>query len=255
MVERAAAHDVAGRDPSRSALLFRVSKLGQGRMPHVGSEAVDEAGVRLLRRWIAALQEAPIEAAARDARAADKSALSRGDVDRLLTSTTGALDLLAALETMAEPARKDAIRKALERPPGLVRDLFESFEPPSQRRERLGLSIKPEKILGLKGDAERGRALFANPGLQCAKCHRVQPGKDTVGPDLSKIAAKYNRAQLLESILEPSKTIDPNFVAWIVQLKSGDVLNGIIAARSDTEIVLRDADKETKVALSAIERR
>ncbi|HVE42503.1 MAG TPA: PQQ-dependent sugar dehydrogenase [Planctomycetota bacterium] len=246
---------IAGGDPSRSALLFRVSKLGQGRMPHVGSEAVDEAGVRLLRRWIASLQEAPIEAAARDARAADKSALARGDVDRLLTSTTGALDLLAALETMAEPARKEAIRKALERPPGLVRDLFEAYEPPSQRRERLGLSIKPEKILSLNGDVERGRALFANPGLQCAKCHRVQPGKDTVGPDLSKIAAKYNRAQLLESILEPSKTVDPNFVAWIVQLKSGDVLNGIIAARTDTEIVLRDADKDTKVALSAIERR
>jgi putative heme-binding domain-containing protein len=246
---------VAGGDPSRSALLFRVSKLGQGRMPHVGSDAVDEAGVRLLRRWIASLEKAPLEAAAQDARAADRSALARGDVDRLLASPTGALDLLGALDTMPEAARKEAIRKALERPPGMIRDLFECFEPPSQRRERLGLSIKPEKILGLKGDAERGRALFANPGLQCAKCHRVQPGKDTVGPDLSKIAAKYNRAQLLESILEPSKTIDPNYVAWIVQLKSGDVLNGIIASRSDTEFVLRDADKETKVTLSSVERR
>src|SRR6185503_11226965 len=122
-------------------------------------------------------------------------------------------------------------------------------------RERLGLSIKPEKILALKGDAERGRALFANPGLQCAKCHRVQPGKETVGPDLSKIAAKYTRAQLLESILEPSKTVDPNFVAWIVQLKSGDVLNGIISSRTDAEIVLKDAEKETRVPLSSIERR
>jgi putative heme-binding domain-containing protein len=246
---------VAGGDPSRSALLFRVSKLGQGRMPHVGSEAVDEAGVGLLRRWIASLPEAPLEAAARDARSADRSALTRGDLDRLLSTTTGALDLLAALETMAEPARKEAIRRALERPPGLVRDLFETFEPPSQRRERLGLSIRPERILGLKGDAGRGRALFANPALQCAKCHRVQPGKETVGPDLSKIGAKYNRAQLLESILEPSKTIDPNYVAWIVQLKSGDVLSGIISSRTETEIVLRDAEKETKVPESAIERR
>src|SRR6185503_21088728 len=64
---------VAGGDPSRSALLFRVSKLGQGRMPHVGSEAVDEAGVRLLRRWIASIPEAPIESAAQEARAADRS--------------------------------------------------------------------------------------------------------------------------------------------------------------------------------------
>jgi putative heme-binding domain-containing protein len=246
---------VAGGDPSRSALLFRVSKLGQGRMPHVGSETVDEAGVRLLRRWIAQLPEAPIESAALASRAADRSALTRSDFGRLLSTTTGALDLLAALDDLSEPIRKEAIKRALEQPPGLVRDLFETYEPPSQRRERLGLSIRPEKILALKGDAARGRAMFSNPGLQCSKCHRVEAGKETVGPDLSKIGAKYNRAQLLESILDPSKTIDPKFIASILQLKSGDVLSGIVVSTTDKELVLRDADKETRVPLSAIERR
>jgi putative heme-binding domain-containing protein len=246
---------VAGGDPSRSALLFRVSKLGQGRMPHVGSEVVDEAGVRLLRRWIAQLPEAPIESAAQAARAADRSALSRNDLGRLLSTPTGALDLRAALDEMEEPARKDAIKRALEQPPGLVRDLFEAYEPPSQRRERLGLSIRPEKILGLKGDVARGRALFANPSLQCAKCHRVEAGKETVGPELSKIGAKYNRAQLLESILEPSKTIDPKYFASILKLKSGDVLSGIVVSTTDKEYVLRDADKETRIPLEAVERR
>jgi len=246
---------VSGGDPSRSALLFRISKLGQGRMPHVGSDAVDEAGVRLIRKWIASLPEGPIEPAARDARAADKSALSRNDFDRLLSSTTGALDLLAALDTLPEATRKDAIKRALERPPGMVRDLFEAFEPASQRRERLGTSIKPERILGLKGDLERGRVLFANPGLQCAKCHRVQAGPETVGPELSKIGAKYTRAQLLESILEPSKTIDPKYIASIIQTKSGDVLSGIVVGISDKEFVLKDAEKETRIPLSSVERK
>jgi hypothetical protein len=108
------AYIVSGRDPSRSALLFRMSKLGQGRMPHIGSDAVDEAGVRLIRRWIAGLKETPCEAAAQSARAADKSALSRNDLGRLLSSTSGALDLLEALETMPAAARQEAIRKALE---------------------------------------------------------------------------------------------------------------------------------------------
>src|SRR6185436_2176459 len=129
------------------------------------------------------------------------------------------------------------------------------YEPPSQRRERLGLSIRPEKILGLKGDVARGRALFANPSLQCAKCHRVEAGKETVGPELSKIGAKYNRAQLLESILEPSKTIDPKYFASILKLKSGDVLSGIVVSTTDKEYVLRDADKETRIPLDAVERR
>ncbi len=245
---------VCGGDPSRSALLFRVSKLGQGRMPQVGSEAVDEAGVRLLRRWIAARPEAPCEEAARDARAANRSALSKNDFDRLLSSTTGALDLRAALETLPEPARKEAVRKALGLPPGMVRDLFETFEPPAQRRERLGLTFKPERILELKGDADRGRAMFANPALQCVKCHRIGAGAETVGPDLSKIAVKNTRAQLLESILEPSKKVDPKYAASILQTKSGDVLSGIVISKTETDLVLKDADKETRLALGSVER-
>ncbi|MBI3857199.1 MAG: PQQ-dependent sugar dehydrogenase [Planctomycetes bacterium] len=230
-------------DPSRSALLFRVAKLGQGRMPHIGSDVVDEAGVRLLRRWIAAMPAS-----------GGRQPAAETEVDRLLGSTTGALDLLATLDKLPEAKRAEAIRKALGLPPGLVRDLFENFEPPSQRRERLGLSIKPEKILGLKGDVERGRAIFAAPTLQCAKCHRVQAGPETAGPELSKIGAKYNRAQLLESILEPSKLIDPKFAAMIVQTKSGDVINGIVLSKTDAELVLRDAEKETRLKMSAVER-
>ena len=245
---------VCGRDPSRSALLFRMAKLGQGRMPHIGSDAVDEAGVRLIRRWIASLKEAPCEAAAQASRASDKAALSRNDFGRLLSTTTGALDLLEALETLPAPARQEAIRKALELPPGLIRDLFETYEPPSHRRVRLGLSIQPEKILSLKGDVARGRAIFAAPTLQCSKCHRVGEGKETVGPDLSKVATKYKAPQILESILEPSKLIDPKYAAVILQTKSGDVLSGIVASKSETELVLRDAEKETRLALAAVEK-
>lgn len=248
-------HLVSGGDPSRSALAFRMAKLGQGRMPHLGSEVVDDQGVRLISRWIASLPPSPVEPAAQSARAADREALARGDVKRLLETTTGALDLLQALDAMAPAARKDAIALALAKPPGLVRDLFESFEPAAQRRERLGTSVKPERILGLKGDAARGRLIFQLPTLQCSTCHRVQEGKETLGPDLSKIGAKYPRTQLLESLLDPSRTIDPKYGASILQTKSGDVLSGIVVSQTDQELVLRDAEKETKLPLGSIERR
>jgi putative heme-binding domain-containing protein len=251
---------VCGGDPSRSVLLFRISKLGQGRMPHIGSEAVDGRGVELIRRWIASLPETPCDAASKPARSRDQAAVDhvRGgdpkECDVLLSTTTGALDLLGGLATFPEAVRKEAVRRALERPPGGIRDLFEAFEPPSQRRERLGLSIPPEKILKLKGDAERGRAMFAGTMVQCSKCHRVQAGPETLGPELSKIGAKYNRAQLLESILEPSKTIDPKFVGVIVQTKSGDVLSGIVVEKTDADLALRDAEKVTRIPVSAVER-
>jgi putative heme-binding domain-containing protein len=245
---------VSGGDPSRSALLFRISKLGQGRMPQVGSETVDDAAVRLVRLWIASRPPSPCEPGARQARQKDRDALLAKDFDRLLASPTGSLDLLGSLESLSGPERQEALRKALALPPGMVRDLFETFEPPSQRRERLGLSIKPERILALKGDVQRGALLFASPALQCTKCHRVKPGPETVGPDLSKIAEKNTPAMLLESILEPSKKIDPKYVASIIQTRSGDVLSGIIVSRTDAELVLRDAEKETRLAAGQVSR-
>src|SRR6185503_20410305 len=99
---------VCGRDPSRSALLFRMAKLGQGRMPHIGSQAVDEAGVRLIRAWIASLKEAPCEPAAHSARIEDRVAVANHDFARLLSSTSGALDLLEALDKLPAAARQEA---------------------------------------------------------------------------------------------------------------------------------------------------
>jgi putative heme-binding domain-containing protein len=84
--------------------------------------------------------------------------------------------------------------------------------------------------------------------------HRVGDGKETLGPDLAKIGSKYKREQILESILEPSKLIDPKFAAVILQTKSGDVLSGIVASKTETELVLRDAEKDTKLALTSVER-
>ncbi|MEX0712387.1 MAG: PQQ-dependent sugar dehydrogenase, partial [Pirellulales bacterium] len=55
---------VAGRDPYRSILLYRTAKLGPGRMPRIGSNVVDEAGVEMLHDWIAQLPGAGVVAAA-----------------------------------------------------------------------------------------------------------------------------------------------------------------------------------------------
>jgi putative heme-binding domain-containing protein len=43
---------LAPADPYRSVLYYRMAKLGSGRMPHIGSEIVDERGLRLIHDWI-----------------------------------------------------------------------------------------------------------------------------------------------------------------------------------------------------------
>lgn len=43
-------------DPSRSMILFRMTKTGLGRMPHVGSNVVDQEAAKLIEEWIRSLK-------------------------------------------------------------------------------------------------------------------------------------------------------------------------------------------------------
>ena len=136
-----------------------------------------------------------------------------------------------------------------------VRDLFDPFLPDDQRIERLGDSIDSKQLLNLAGDANRGRELFLNgKGVSCRNCHRVGQQGKSLGPDLSQIGKKLNRAKLLESLLEPSREIDPKFASWQVLTTSGQVVLGLLEKRTDREVVLRDAEgKEHKLAADDIE--
>jgi putative heme-binding domain-containing protein len=72
---------------------------------------------------------------------------------------------------------------------------------------------------------------------------------------LSQIGKKLDRAKLLESILEPSKTIDPQFVSHLVETTEGEVHTGLLVRRTDAEVVLKKADlKEISIPTSQIER-
>ena len=48
---------IAPGDPAHSLLLARMQRLGLGRMPHVASNVVDEAGVKVIEEWIESLKE------------------------------------------------------------------------------------------------------------------------------------------------------------------------------------------------------
>ena len=70
----------------------------------------------------------------------------------------------------------------------------------------------------------------------------------TLGPDLSAIGKKYSRAQILDSILDPSRSIDPNYVTYLAETKDGQVHTGLLARKTQTEVVLKNAgDKEIHI--------
>jgi len=135
-----------------------------------------------------------------------------------------------------------AIDKATRHDDASVRDLFERFLPAEQRVKRLGSVVQPEQILSLSGDSVRGKQLFfETSGISCKNCHRIHQDGKEVGPELTTIGKKLTRVQLLESLLEPSKLIDPKYITYLVETDDGRILSGILLNKDDLEVVLKDA--------------
>jgi len=247
---------VCGGDPARSALYYRVSKLGRGRMPHVGSDTVDVDGLRLLDLWIQDLKTVLPSAEAASARSKERGALASRKIDLLLETPSGALDLVRVLPELEPAVRAKAIEKGVGHPKEFVRDLFERYADPSKRRRRLGTTFEPAAVLALNGDKERGRRLFfESAGMQCKTCHRVGAGEDLLGPELTLIGKKYTKAQLLENIVDPSKTIDPKYATHLVETKGGSIVAGLQIREDDQELVLRDAErKDVRIPKASIAR-
>ncbi len=268
-----AAQVIAPGDPFRSVLLFRLAKLGGGHMPHIGSTEIDREGVELIYNWIrqlspdgakettgngAAAKLRKEEAADLDRLRATKPAKDQAElVDRLLSSTSGALLLSRSVDdrTLSPPTVALAIDKAAQHNDVSVRDLFERFLPTDKRIKRLGSVVRPEQILALTGDSDRGRRVFfENAAVACKNCHRIQKEGKEIGPELTTIGKKLTRAQLLESILEPSKLIDPKYVTYLAEMDDGRLLTGLLISKDENEVVLKDAqDKLLRIPPKQIE--
>ncbi len=108
------------------------------------------------------------------------------------------------------------------------------------------------------GDPKRGEAIFFDPnGLGCARCHTVAGrGTAAIGPDLTGLAAKYDRAEVIRSVLDPSNRIAIGYQPVIVSTRDGRVETGVVRAESDTALDLADGDaKITRIPKSDIELR
>ena len=83
-------------------------------------------------------------------------------------------------------------------------------------------------------DADAGRRALA--AAQCLKCHRLGSSGSAVGPDLSAIGKRFDLRAILESILEPSKVVDPKYHSTTWVLADGRVVTGRASMVNDREI-------------------
>ncbi|MEZ6126943.1 MAG: hypothetical protein R3C49_27820 [Planctomycetaceae bacterium] len=90
------------------------------------------------------------------------------------------------------------------------------------------------------GNPAAGRRIFYHSRIgMCSRCHRHSGYGNVVGPDLTNVARQSHRTQLLQSILQPSRDMAPEFQASVVVLKDGRTMTGI-RLRSWTRETLRD---------------
>ncbi len=115
------------------------------------------------------------------------------------------------------------------------------------------------KLAAMKGSGQpaRGKTLFFDmKGLACAKCHVVGGEGGAIGPELSGIAARYPREELIASILYPSARIFSGYETVVVATSDGKVLSGLIKSDNADGVEIQDAEgKRIKVAKADIEDR
>ncbi len=99
------------------------------------------------------------------------------------------------------------------------------------------------------GDAAAGKELFAK---NCASCHQVAGAGSTVGPDLTGMGA-HAAGDLLTSILDPSRAVEPSYAEWVLETKDGRLLGGVLARESADSVLLRWSGGEEEVARAEIE--
>ena len=100
------------------------------------------------------------------------------------------------------------------------------------------------------GDPRRGEKLFWSQPIQCGSCHRIGDRGTPVGPDLSTIGKLRSREDLLDSLLEPSRRIEPKYATYVAATADGVSLTGLLVKRDEKSVVLRDS-KGKEIILAA----
>ncbi|MGE4182830.1 MAG: c-type cytochrome, partial [Limisphaerales bacterium] len=152
----------------------------------------------------------------------------------------------ANLDRLLEGFRRDAIQAIPESERGDYRDLTEppqvgavriATEPRTFVRDWTTADILPFLDQASSGrNYERGRRAFID--AQCYACHRLGQAGAGIGPELTAVASKYGRREILESLLEPSKAINEQFRNVRVFLRDGDDLTGRLVLDSNDELIV-----------------
>lgn len=163
-----------------------------------------------------------------------------------------------ALGTL-EPAWGDAFVAGTLAPAGspshkFIAEYIERRRPGLAARGHLKVLLNAESPADARGDAyaalERmeghrgnGQRVFQRV---CAGCHRVGNTGFLFGPDLSDVGKRLKRREIIESVMEPSKKVDPKYVTTSLVTVDGLGASGLVVQKDETKLALLMAEGKVK---------
>ncbi|HXX93809.1 MAG TPA: PVC-type heme-binding CxxCH protein, partial [Planctomycetota bacterium] len=228
-------------------------------------KAPGAARAAALRRMSGAALEDALETAVNDpsVEVAREGVRHLKDPGRLEKIVTGDRPLSVRQAAVGVLANDEALARIYDAglPAALQLEWSEAAAKRPALRDR-ARSLEPSLLEG--GEVELGRRIFfERTDVQCVRCHKISGTGGEVGPDLTRIDPKKDRAYLLESIVLPNKVIAEGWGQTAFQLKNDSVEVGRIEKETPEEIVLIQGDgirktipkaevKARKEALSAM---
>ena len=104
---------------------------------------------------------------------------------------------------------------------------------------------------GQSGDPQRGAAAFRQ--AQCVQCHRYEGVGEGIGPDLSTVSQRFQRKEILESIVYPSQVVSDQYASQIV-VANGRTYTGMATRTGDGGVILLQSDgQQVRLAADDIE--
>ena len=94
----------------------------------------------------------------------------------------------------------------------------------------------------MSGDPAAGEKLFFDPESKysCNKCHALHGRGGGIGPALDRIANRRAPHYIMESIVQPSKDIDPRYEQLLVVTASGITITGLRINETNFSVQIRE---------------
>jgi putative membrane-bound dehydrogenase-like protein len=155
----------------------------------------------------------------------------------LLSRDDGALALLEAMGSGPAPTDlaasqvQDLIKHKNAKVAALAKTALKSVIPPS--REEVAKTFAPS--VGMKGDSKAGQNHYIS---RCMACHQANGMGIEVGPNFTTVKTK-GRDALLTAILEPHKEVASQYIAYTVNTKEGQTVQGVITSDDASSMSLK----------------